>query len=136
MLLAHLSVRVGIEVLEADRTPRRMPAFDATYQQPLPIAKAVDAFNASNQDYVATVLEEVVVIRPRTDRVNYLDEPLVIKDPVITGASAALRRVFSALNPALGRGGAIVGSRPVDPVAAGDYVTITLTPGRSVILSP
>jgi len=133
MLLAHLSVPVGLEVSAADRLPQRMPAFDSRYSTPLPVAEAINLFNASHRNYVAAISEDVVVIRPVADRINYLDVELLRDDVVVTGAINALERIFSPIYPPPESGRGRIGSRLVDLATGGEYVAVRLSAGMTVL---
>jgi hypothetical protein len=130
--LANASIPVGVETSVAERLPHRKPALNLVREPSLSVDALASAFNSSHTNERAEVLNGVLVIRPVTRRARYLDQPLPDGDLVLTGAMFTLRRIFAGLDPRLDSGG-IVGSRLAGPEESGDDVTITLTPGGTVL---
>jgi hypothetical protein len=136
MLLANAAIPVGLEVDVADRSPSSMPPFDVAKELSAPAPSVVAAFNSNHRDYRATVLDGVIVIRPSANQASYLTEKIGADELVQTGAMRALQRVFSGLtpNPRLRSEGGLVGSRlGVTGTDAGDYSTVTLRSGTTVL---
>ena len=99
--LARASVPAGFEFREGDEGLRDLTA-------PWPGGAAVSlvdvarAFEKHHAAYRAVVMGKVLVVRPRSDRGDYLDEPTQIDTPTtVTGIMAAARRVFASRWPVL-----------------------------------
>ena len=131
--LAQAGIPIGLELHAADRDPG--PKRDRTdpLHPSVSIPALVEAFNRSHTSYRAASMDGVLVIRPANGHHSYLESPLTLKDPVVTGAMAALRVIFGPIDVQLNAPGGIVGSRFVTPEESGDHVTITLPPGTTVI---
>jgi len=111
--MALLTARVpcGLEIRESEDRPHERPVSKIGPQGDVPLSDVVRAFEAHHRDYRAAVVGGVLVIRPRTDVLPFLDAPSTISTPTpITGVMVALRRVFSPLVPRWGRGGISIGS--------------------------
>jgi hypothetical protein len=102
LALAAASVPSGLELKESDDVmPDRPPSHSGT-QPTVPAIEVIRAFNSAHADYQATLIDTTVVIRPLKGRASFLDAPSpILTTARITGAMAAARQVFSALNPSL-----------------------------------
>jgi len=130
--LVTAGVPVGAELSVADMTPTVRPDVTRLSTRPPDVNVLVQIFNEAHAEYVAAIIGNVVVIRPSSLGLAYLDVPLRISPLVTTGAILALKHVFGPIQPSLA-GDVIAGSRSVDPEEAGDLLTITFTPGGKVL---
>jgi hypothetical protein len=109
-LLATASVPSGIEVKEADDRFAEVPSNDVSSTQSVTEESVVTAFNQAHEDYVATLIDDVFVIRPVGASVEFLDRPSTLSGHVIVvGILQAERTIFSPLDitllqPAVGSG--------------------------------
>ncbi len=103
MALAYASIPAGLEIRESDDVvPSRPPAFAIDRKQTVSLDALVATFNAAHPDYHAVVMRGVTVVRPINGTLSFLDEPSSLSQVVtVTGAMAAARRVFAAVNPGL-----------------------------------
>ncbi len=103
MALAYASIPAGLEIRESDDVvPSRPPAFAIDRKQTVSLDGLVATFNAAHPDYHAVVMRGVTVVRPINGTLSFLDEPSSLSQVVtVTGAMAAARRVFAAVNPGL-----------------------------------
>ncbi|HKE84829.1 MAG TPA: hypothetical protein VKB50_13805 [Vicinamibacterales bacterium] len=133
MLLADAAVPVGIEIAAADRRPPTRPEFERRTASAA-IDTVLNTFNGAQRGYLAQPVNDVVVITPARGS-SYLKRRLDLapEDLVVSGAMAAIRKVFAPLDPELDRPGATLGSTFVDPAQSGRDRTITFTPGGTVL---
>lgn len=104
MALANTSVPSGLEIRESDNVmPSSPPAVSVDPKERVALSDLVESFNAQHSDYTAVVMRGgVTVVRPTSGRLAFLDQPSSISQVVtVTGAMAAARRVFAALDPGL-----------------------------------
>jgi len=111
MALANASVPAGLEIRESDDVlPAGYPTldgkrpawFNADRTHRIAGTEVVEAFNRSRRDYRAILMGQVLVIRPVEGTLTFLDQPSSISTPTpVTGAMAAVRRVFADLFPTL-----------------------------------
>jgi hypothetical protein len=101
--LAYASIPAGLEIRESDDVvPSRPPAFTIDRKQTGSLDGLVATFNAAHHDYHAVVMRGVTVVRPIKGTLPFLDQPSSLSQVVtVTGAMAAARRVFAAVNPGL-----------------------------------
>jgi len=104
MALAYASIPSGLEIRESDDVrPSHAPAFDLKGEQRVSLDGVVATFNAEHRDYHAVVMPSgVTVVRPINGTLPFLDEPSSLSKAItVTGAMAAARWVFAAVNPGL-----------------------------------
>jgi hypothetical protein len=97
--LLRASIPCGVEVREADDLP--VSAGVATGES-VSLGVALAAFAKSHPDYHAAITGGVVVIRPTTGALEFLNQASAIRSPMqVTGVMQAVRRViYTQLNPA------------------------------------
>src|SRR5258706_15722161 len=102
--LAHASIPAGLEIRESDDVvPSRPPAFDIDREQRVSLDGLIATFNAAHPDYHAVVMRGgVTVVRPFKGTLPFLDQPSSLSNVIaVTGALAAARLVFTAVDPGL-----------------------------------
>lgn len=110
LLVANASIRAGFEIKEADNARVGVSSRPPTGElKQVSREQLVTAFNARKPGYRAVWVGDVLLIRPALGRLEFLDSGSPIQTPTtIVGVSAALRTIFSPINP-----------RPPNAVAAG-----------------
>lgn len=113
LLVANASIRAGVEVKEADNPPVSRPPRPPTGEiKQIPREQLVTAFNTRRPGYHAAWVGEVLVIRPVSGRMDFLDSPSQIQAPItILSLTAALRTIFSPIR-----------QRPPNGVAVGSLL--------------
>ena len=99
--LARAGLPAGLEFREGDEglSDVRVPSPSGA---PVSLQDVARAFEKHHAAYRAVVMGKVLVMRPRSNRRDYLDEPSHIDAPTkVTGIMAASRRVFAPGWPAL-----------------------------------
>lgn len=103
--LAYASIPSGLEIRESDDVmPSPSPgAFDIDREQRVSLDGLIATFNAAHPDYYAVVMRGgVTVVRPIKGTLPFLDQPSSLSNVVtVTGALAAARLVFTAVDPRL-----------------------------------
>src|SRR5258707_115742 len=79
MAVADASVPAGLEIRSSELFPRRKPEFDLKSEPTRPVAELVQVFNAYHGDYGATIVDDVLVVRPTGKRSAYLDQPSTLE---------------------------------------------------------
>lgn len=138
LLAAHARLPVGLELHESDdpqpfRPTVRLPEPDDV-EQTVSLSTVIATFNSTHRDYRAELVDGVMVVRPRVGRAAFLDGPSGLESVVtVTGVPAALRTIFSPLDPGLlgpwvGSGS---GRHALDDLTA--QLTIDGSPGHTVL---
>ena len=100
--LADASVPAGLEIREVDDGAAPPSSSNIDKNQRVPLEEVMTAFNARQHDYHAVVRRGVVVIRPVSGNVSFLERQSPITQEIkITGLMAAARRVFVDLDSGL-----------------------------------
>lgn len=112
MALLSASVPCGLEIKERDNRAHSGLVSKRATEKQMPLAEVLRAFQASHAEYTAQVTMGVVVIRPRTDFLAFLDAPSRIAERTsVPDVTQAARTVFSQAYPGL-TGGIVVGAGP------------------------
>jgi hypothetical protein len=108
--IAHASIRAGIELKEADDAavvgPLTRPKGET---KQVPIEELIAAIPARKPGYQATWDGNVLLIRPVSGRLKFLDSPSTLTSTTIVGVMQALRTIMAPLDarllqPAVGSG--------------------------------
>jgi hypothetical protein len=103
MLLANASIRSGLEVKEVDNLAvTRPPSRPKGGIKQVPRELLIEALKAQKPRYQASWVGDVLVIRPATGRVRFLDSasPIQMRTTVV-GVMQALRTILSPLDERL-----------------------------------
>jgi len=136
LTVANASIRVGVEIKEADNAPPSRSSRPTTGQsKQIPREQLVTAFNARRPGYRAVWVGDVLMIRPVSGRMEFLDSPSPIQAPTtIVGLTQALRTIFSPLKPEMLAGvaaGSAIGNEAGKALT--ERFTLDGSNGRTVI---
>lgn len=135
MNLARAAVPAVLEMHERDRRPGLLrPRVDLADRQLIGVEQLVSEFNRSRRDLRAEVIDGVIVIRPGSARLAYLDGGAPTGGIRVRGVMNAARKLCAPLDPAPDAAGGQVGSMLGGFEQRGVNVDIdVVTDGRSVL---
>ncbi len=132
--LADARIPAGLEIREGDiqpirSRPNRPPVAAEPQQQLVSLERVIAAFNKQHSDYVASVEDGVLVIRPLRGRAEYLSTRPFSGEITGTGLMRVAEKIFAPLDRHLDQPGGRPGSRLGQPgieVDYGDQLQVTL----------
>jgi hypothetical protein len=129
--LADAHVACGLELREGDDVPFDTSHMSVDATPTVSREEVFGLFNSRQKDYKASVLNDVVTLRPVVGRAAVLDEVFDFgPQSIAKGAVRAENRVMEVLDPLLA--GTLVGSS-IGTVDRGDALSITLSGGRRTL---
>jgi hypothetical protein len=139
--LADARIPAGLEIREADIRPIRPLAggrvAGGERQQALPVERVIAAFNKQHSDYVASVENDVVVVRPVRGRSDYLSAKPFTGAITGTGLMRVAEKMFAPLDRTLDQSGGRPGSRLGQPgveVDYGDQIQVGIDAGSLTVI--
>jgi hypothetical protein len=135
MLVAHASVRAGIELKEIDNAAvTGTPIRPKGETKQVPREELVAAIHARKPGYQATWDRDVLLIRPVNGRLKFLDTPSTLTSATaIVGVMQSLRTIMAPLDPRLLRPAVGTGRGWEALRALSANITLDGSNGRTVI---